>query len=140
MGYTEAVRLRSRVRELTALLGAVTAMKNTAAYTAGDLPALLRLCRENAFLAEIRPQADPVSAWCALSGHFFTCRSDAALAKEFILDYGKTDLDGLLRYLSLYELRIGSALETAKQNAAAKSRMYTAFGLFGGICAACLLC
>ena len=42
-----------REKELNIFLEALFALKNAAAYTAGDLYALLSLCRENAFLGRV---------------------------------------------------------------------------------------
>ena len=45
-GLSETMRLKSRERELRVFADALAALKSAAAYTAGDLYALLALCRE----------------------------------------------------------------------------------------------
>lgn len=45
-GLSESMRLKARERELWVFSDALAALKSAAAYTAGDLYALLALCRE----------------------------------------------------------------------------------------------
>ena len=95
-GLSETMRLKSRERELRVFADALAALKSAAAYTAGDLYALLALCRENAFLQLVQPDADLYGAWEQAARAFFTRRGDAELACAFIRGYGKTDLEGQL--------------------------------------------
>ena len=57
-----------REKELNIFLEALFALKNAAAYTAGDLYALLSLCRENAFLGRVWRTLRCMKAACA--AHF----------------------------------------------------------------------
>ena len=101
-----------REKELNIFLEALFALKNAAAYTAGDLYALLSLCRENAFLGRVwvlSENMDCTAAFKAAAHAFFTYRGDEALCAAFIDGFGKTDLDGQVAYFALHEGRVRSA-------------------------------
>ena len=118
------------------------ALKNAAAYTAGDLYALLSLCRENAFLGRVwvlSENMDCTAAFKAAAHAFFTYRGDEALCAAFIDGFGKTDLDGQMAYFALHEGRVRSALLAAEQSLAQKGRLCVALGLFVGVSAALIL-
>ncbi|MGN0478366.1 MAG: hypothetical protein ACI4GO_02935, partial [Hominenteromicrobium sp.] len=115
-GLSESMRLKTREKELEVFLDALSALKSAAAYTAGDLAALLTLCKDNSFLRQIAPAPDPVRAWVRFAQHFFTGREDRMLAEAFIRGYGKTDLDGQLAYIELFETRTRAALQEAKRD------------------------
>ena len=133
------MRLKTREKELVVFRDALAALKSAAAYTAGDLCALLALCGDNAFLRQIRRDRDLIAAWEQTAQRFFTCSADRALAVAFIRGYGKTDLEGQLAYMTLFETRVQAALQEAKQNIASKCKLYTALGLFSGTAAALVL-
>lgn len=138
-GLSETMRLKSRERELQVFADALAALKSAAAYTAGDLYALLALCRENAFLQLIQPGADLYGAWEQAARAFFTRRGDTELACAFIRGYGKTDLEGQLAYIALFEARAAEALAAARRDVSAKSKLYTMLGLFSGTVTALIL-
>ena len=138
-GLSETMRLKSRERELQVFADALAALKSAAAYTAGDLYALLALCRENAFLQLVQPSADLYGAWEQAARAFFTRRDDAELACAFIRGYGKTDLEGQLAYIALFEARAAEALAAARRDVSAKSKLYTMLGLFSGTVTALIL-
>lgn len=133
------MRLKTREKELIVFQDALSSLKSAAAYTAGDLYALLALCRENAFLRTICGKSDLISAWETAAQRFFTCRADRALAKAFIRGYGKTDLEGQLAYMTLFETRVQAALQEAKRDIASKCRLYVVLGLFSGTAVALVL-
>lgn len=131
-----------RERELHIFLQALLALKNAAAYTKGDLHALLELCRENEFLNRVwalSKNTDGVEAFEKAAGEFFTANKDRMLCNEFIRGYGKTDLDGQLAYFSLFEDRVRRELLNAEQTCAQKGRLYVCLGLFFGVSAALIL-
>ena len=131
-----------REKELNIFLEALFALKNAAAYTAGDLYALLSLCRENAFLGRVwvlSESMDCTAAFKAAAHAFFTYRGDEALCAAFIDGFGKTDLDGQMAYFALHEGRVRSALLAAEQSLAQKGRLCVALGLFVGVSAALIL-
>lgn len=131
-----------REKELNIFLEALFALKNAAAYTAGDLYALLSLCRENAFLRRVwvlSENMDCTTAFKAAAHAFFTYRGDEALCAAFIDGFGKTDLDGQMAYFALHEGRVRSALLAAGQSLAQKGRLCVALGLFVGVSAALIL-
>ena len=138
-GLSESIRLRMRSRELAVFADALQAIKSAAAYTSGDLNALLELCADNDFLQSIERQEDPIEAWKTAAEHFFSHAADKALAREFIGGYGRTDLSGLLAYISLYEERVNAQLQKAEQAVEAKGKLYAVLGLFSGTAAALLL-
>ena len=115
-----------REKELNIFLEALFALKNAAAYTAGDLYALLSLCRENAFLRRVwvlSENMDCTAAFKAAAHAFFTYRGDEALCAAFIDGFGKTDLDGQMAYFALHEGRVRNALLAAGQSLAQKGRL-----------------
>ena len=131
-----------REKELSIFLEALFALKNAAAYTAGDLYALLSLCRENAFLGRVwvlSENMDCTTAFKAAEHTFFTYRGDEALCAAFIAGFGKTDLDGQMADFALYEGRVRSALLAAEQSLAQKGRLCVALGLFVGVSVALIL-
>ena len=141
-GSSVSARLKMREKELNIFLEALFALKNAAAYTAGDLYALLSLCRENAFLRRVwvlSENMDCTAAFKAAAHAFFTYRGDEALCAAFIDGFGKTDLDGQMAYFALHEGRVRSALLAAEQNLAQKGRLCVALGLFVGFSAALIL-
>lgn len=141
-GLSVSARLKMRETELNIFLEALFALKNAAAYTAGDLYALLSLCRENAFLGRVwalSENMDCTAAFKAAAQAFFTYQADEALCAAFIDGFGKTDLDGQMAYFALYEARVQSALSNARQNFALKGKLCVALGLFAGVSAALIL-
>lgn len=138
-GLSESARLRMRSRELTVFADALHAIKSAAAYTSGDIGALLELCADNAFLQSIERLKDPIEAWKAAAERYFSHAADKALAREFIGGYGRTDLNGLLSYISLYEERVHVQLQKAEKAVEAKGKLYAVLGLFSGTAAALLL-
>ena len=141
-GSSVSARLKMREKELNIFLEALFALKNAAAYTAGDLYALLSLCRENAFLRRVwvlSENMDCTAAFKAAAHAFFTYRGDEALCAAFIDGFGKTDLDGQMAYFALHEGRVRSALLAAEQSLAQKGRLCVALGLFVGVSAALIL-
>ena len=138
-GLSESMRLKARERELWVFSDALAALKSAAAYTAGDLYALLALCRENAFLRRVRCDGDLHGAWAAAARDFFTRQADRDLALAFLDGYGKTDLEGQLAYISLFEARTAQALEAARRDVSSKSRLYTMLGFFSGTVTALIL-
>lgn len=138
-GAAETLRLKSREKELLVFADALSMLKSAAAYTAGDLYALLSLCSGNVFLAGIKDDADLPTAWNRAARAFFTYRRDAVLAEAFIEGYGRADLSGQLAYMTLFETRTAEALAAARRNAAAKGKLYTAFGAFSGVVAVLIL-
>lgn len=138
-GLQQAMRLRMRERELSAFSGALAALKSAAAYTAGDLSALLSLCRDDPFLGRIHPEGDIQEAWRKAAKGFFSYSADCETADAFIAGYGQTDLAGLLSYITLFESRTKIQLQEAQQNAASKCKLYTVLGLFTGTVTALLL-
>lgn len=133
------MRFKMRERELIVFQNALEALKNTAAYTSGDLYALLDLCRENDFLKKIPKETDIVKAWQDVSADFFSNAKDCTLAQTFIRGYGKTDLSGVLAYISLFQTRVQEAMCEAKQDVAVKCKLSTALGLFSGTVTALIL-
>lgn len=121
------------------LLDGITMLKNAAAYTAGDLYALLSLCRTNGFLAQIDSGPDLPAAWKKAAEAFFTSRTDRALAVSFIEGFGRTDLDGQLAYMTLFEQKTNAALEAARRDSGTKCKLYTMLGVFAGTVTAILL-
>lgn len=138
-GLAEGTKLRMRSRELAVLSDALSAMKSAAEYTAGDLSALLQMCGENAFLQHVSVKDDPVWAWKAAASDFFTNASDKVFAERFIDGYGKTDLDGLLAYIALYEEKTARRLKQAEGAVTAKCKLYAVLGFFFGTATALLL-
>ena len=138
-GLSESMRLKTRERELAVLEDALASLKSAAAYTAGDLYALLSLCSENAFLRLVRRDGALLPAWEQAAQRFFTYRADRELASAFIRGYGKTDLEGQLAYITLFETRTQAALRDAKANSASKCKLYVALGMFSGTAAALIL-
>lgn len=124
------MRLKSRERELRVFADVLAALKSAAAYTAGDLYALLALCRENAFLHLVQPDADLYGAWEQAARAFFTRRGDAELACAFIRGYGKTDLEGQLAYIGLFEARGGGACGGAPGRFCKKQAVHDARPVF----------
>lgn len=133
------MRLKTRERELSVFLDGILMLKSAAAYTAGDLYALLALCRSNAFLALVPPEPDVRAAWSRAAGRFFTRRADCALAESFLEGFGKTDLEGQLAYMALFEEKTRAALEAARADSRSKCRLYAMLGFFSGTVAALLL-
>ena len=138
-GALESTRLRLRVRELTVFCDAVHLLHSCAAYTAGDLRALIAMGQSNLFLQKIDREKDPVSGWNDRAGNFFSHKADVLFAVELIDGFGRTDLDGLLGYLALFAHRAEGVLKTAEQDAAAKCRLFSVLGFFTGVSAALLL-
>lgn len=138
-GLFEAMRLRARERELRVFADALAALKSAAAYTSGDLYALLELCEDNDFLRLVRRDMEPYDAWTQASRMFFTRQADRALADAFLRGFGKTDLEGQLAYMQLFETRTSEALEVARQDVRLKCRLYTMLGLFSGTVLALIL-
>lgn len=138
-GLSEAARLRMRRRELVVFADALSILKSAVEYTAGDLRSLLRIAGENAFLERICTGDDPVRAWRDAAQAFFTNTSDRDFAENFAGGFGKTDLNGLLSYITLYEEKTARLLRQAEAAAESKCRLYTMLGLFSGTAAAMLL-
>lgn len=128
-----------RERELIVFQSALASLKSAAAYTGGDLYALLSMCRENAFLAEIPQGMDIPMGWKSAAERFFSCSKDRAIAEGFINGYGRTDLSGLLSYITLFETRVQAVLDEARQDVTSKCKLYTMLGLFTGTVTALLL-
>lgn len=131
-----------RERELNIFLEALFALKNAAAYTAGDLYALLSLCRENAFLGRVWALSENMDCTRRLKRrreHFLHTAGMSQLCAAFIDGFGKTDLDGQMAYFALHEGRVRSALLAAEQSLAQKGRLCVALGLFVGVSAALIL-
>ena len=66
-------------------------------------------------------------------------QADRDLALAFLDGYGKTDLEGQLAYISLFEARTAQALEAARRDVSSKSRLYTMLGFFSGTVTALIL-
>ena len=128
-----------RSRELRTFLDALSLLKGAVQYTAGDFEHLMYLCRDNRFIACISRNADPISAWHKAAHDFFTYVSDGVFAESFMDNFGKTDLNGVVAHIALYEQKAMRRLEDAERNTAAKCRLYTVLGLFAGTAAALLL-
>ena len=138
-GLVEAAKLRRRAKELSVFLDAVLSVKQAAMYTAGDLAALIGLCAENEFLAGINHSGDIRSAWENAADSFFSCASDRLLATEFVSDFGKTDLNGLISYINRYENKVEKRLSVAEEAVRSKCKLYVVLGFFAGTAAALLL-
>ena len=65
--------------------------------------------------------------------------SDGVFAESFMDNFGKTDLNGVVAHIALYEQKAMRRLEDAEKDTAAKCRLYTVLGLFAGTAAALLL-
>ena len=138
-GLTETLRLRARERELAVFGDALAMLKSAAAYTAEDLRGLLRLCGENAFLGTVRLDGPLPETWRAASKAFFTFSRDRVLSETFLEGYGKSDLEGQIAYITLFEDRAAAALEEARLAAREKGKLYSALGLFLGSAAALIM-
>lgn len=132
-GSFEAMRLKMRVNELTVLLDAIRSIKAAAVYTSGELKTVIDMNRDNEFLQIVGTLPEPISAWNSASDSFFQDNDDASLAKAFIAGYGKSDLDGLLSHIAMFEEKAEAHLRRAEEAATSKCRICTVLGLFLGI-------
>ncbi len=66
--------------------------------------------------------------------------SDKELLTEFGERLGKTDLEGQLSHIELCRALLQKQINTAEEAAAKSSRLYKTLGIFGGVCAAILIC
>ncbi len=114
-------------------------LKSAAAYTAEDLHGLLLLCGENAFLGTVCLDGILPDAWRNAAESFFSFAKDRALSKAFIEGYGKTDLEGQIAYLTLFEGRAADALREAQRAVREKGKLYAALGLFLGAAAVLII-
>ena len=71
-----------REKELNIFLEALFALKNAAAYTAGDLYALLSLCRENAFLGRVWVLSENMDCTAAFKAAAHALKAAVAPLKE----------------------------------------------------------
>lgn len=126
------MRLKTRECELSVFLDGLISLKGAAAYTTGDLYALIRLCSTNQFLAAIRMDTDIIASWKKTADHFFMNKTDRYMAHTFIDGYGKTDLEGQLSYIELFISRTEAALAASRRDVESKCKLYTILGLFSG--------
>ena len=139
IGSSESVKLRMRVRELTALSEAFSMMKSAVSYSSGDMRHLLHVCRENKFIAGISEEHDPVTAWKCAANRFFSHAADKVFAESFIDGFGKSDVNGTVAHIALFEDKLRQRLQKAEREVAEKGRLYTVLGVFFGTAAALLL-
>lgn len=139
IGSGESLKLRMRSRELRVLLDALSMLKGAVQYTAGDFELLMHLCSDNRFIACVSKNKNPICAWGEAAKSFFTDASDRIFAESFMDNFGKTDLNGVVAHIALYEQKAMRRLEDAEKDTAAKCRLYTVLGLFTGTAAALLL-
>ena len=66
-------------------------------------------------------------------------RADTELLVEFGNGLGKTDIEGQLSHCELYAELFSRQAENARQEVAAKGRLYTTLGIAGGLALALLL-
>ena len=81
-GSSVSARLKMREKELSIFLEALFALKNAAAYTAGDLYALLSLCRENAFLGRVWVLSENMDCTAAFKAAAHALKAAVAPLKE----------------------------------------------------------
>ena len=138
-GLCESVKLHRRVRALSVFLDAVSSIKQAAGYTLGDIASLITLCNENAFLMLVDAKLDLPMAWKLACERYFADSADKALALEFMRNFGKTDISGLVSYLVLFESKTERQLRKAEESMQQKSKLYIVLGFFSGTAAALLL-
>ena len=78
-------------------------------------------------------------AWKLACERYFAHSADKALALEFMRDFGKTDISGLVSYLVLFESKTERQLRKAEESMQQKSKLYIVLGFFSGTAAALLL-
>ena len=67
------------------------------------------------------------------------CSEDEALLGEFGSQLGKTDLDGQLSHLALYDSLFHKRLRDCEEELKSKARLYRALGFFAGTGAALIM-
>lgn len=58
---------------------------------------------------------------------------DKALLISFFKDLGKTDIDGVLSHIKMYEELFSEQYENAKEDISSKGKLYRMLGLFSGL-------
>ena len=75
----------------------------------------------------------------AIPAKFGLKKGDAALLLEFGEQLGKTDVDGQLKHLELYEALFKKQLTDAENEINKKSKLYKTMGFFVGTAAALMI-
>ena len=142
-GLAGAARLKRRARLLLDLKTLLQASQTGIRYAAESLAGLVlenqtsRFCR----LAERDSQflSDPAGALERAGRALLQEPGDVELYLGFVRGLGVSDTQGQLEHIALYRALLEPRLEQAQADAAQKSRLLVALGLFGGITLSLLL-
>ena len=142
-GLAGAARLKRRARLLLDLKTLLQAFQTGIRYAAESLAGLVlenqasRFCR----LAERDSQflSDPAGALERAGVALLQEPGDVELYLGFVRGLGVSDTQGQLEHIALYRALLEPRLEQARADAAQKSRVLVALGLFGGITLSLLL-
>lgn len=116
-------------------------------YSTADIFTLSSLCAEAApldFFNFINKKSLPFySVWQKnieeIPGKFSLNKKDEQLLLEFGEQLGKTDVDGQLKHLELYEQIFKKQLENAESEIKNKSKLYKTMGFFVGTAVALMI-
>lgn len=134
-------RLDGRRRFFASFLSFVNLLATRLRFSGEDIYRTVNLSAAEAGLKAFAVDAAlPFSqAWEAAVAALRLREEDTSLLCEFGSQLGKTDLEGQLSHLALYETIVQKRLHACEEEYAQKSRVYRAVGLFAGTAAALLL-
>lgn len=134
-------RLDKRRRFFASFLTFLSLLATRLRYRSDDIFNAVNACLQETGLTSLSVSAGlPFdAAWSDAVASLRLSREDADLLKEFGSQLGKTDVEGQLGHLSLFESVAQKRLRECEEELEQKSRVCRAVGLFVGVCAALLL-
>lgn len=139
IGFVLSGRLYKRKDFLKSFTEFISLLATNLRYSGDDIFTLVNSCAENSSLDSLlfsecdRPFDE---LWLErvkqLSSEIPLSKSDISMLNDFGGQLGKTDTEGQLKHLELYEVSFSKQLSSARDAITKKSKLYKTMGFFAG--------
>lgn len=139
IGFVLSGRLYKRRDFLKSFTEFISLLATNLRYSGDDIFTLVNSCAENSNLnllhfSECDRPFDEL--WLdkvkQISAEIPLLKSDISMLKDFGSQLGKTDTEGQLKHLELYEVSFSKQLSSARDAITKKSKLYKTMGFFAG--------
>ena len=139
IGFVLSGRLYKRRDLLKSFTEFISLLATNLRYSGDDIFTLVNSCAENSSLdlllfAECDRPLDEL--WLVSVNHLSSeiplSKSDISMLNDFGGQLGKTDTEGQLKHLELYEVSFSKQLSSALDAITKKSKLYKTMGFFAG--------
>ena len=129
IGFVLSGRLYKRRDFLKSFTEFISLLATNLRYSGDDIFTLVNSCAENSSLDSLLLWLERVKQ---LSSEIPLSKSDISMLNDFGGQLGKTDTEGQLKHLELYEVSFSKQLSSARDAITKKSKLYKTMGFFAG--------